>query len=283
MAQLDWLTKHVDDVMLLWPGEARSKGRREDMVYSNKMAEILRCEWMKGCFFLEDGTDLIFAPVAKVNNANMYADATCSISSLPSPTPEDVEAPVEDEIHILNMCARVEKLKLKQIRRAAYQGSHNPEQDIATDKRDSDADNLELHKDDSDENDTAQMPAGFTMQVNDANLELLEYQKEDCAVTQRQVGRRREPRERTFVDSASMEASGAGQLQAMLWTGVLRRSKVIVLEKYEGRGQTLRHPCAIMSSHTPIVATIATRVCSCIVCQDSLATPCTLTTFVQVA
>ena len=234
MAQLEWLTKHKDEVRLLWPGEARSEGRPEENVYSNKIRKIL------GVLVGECGKDWItFTPMAKVNNnANMYADATYSISSLPSPTPEDTEAPSEDEIHKLNMCARDEKLKLKAIKRAAYQRRHNPEQDIATDKHDSDADNLELHKDDSDEDGTAQRPAGFTMtQIDDddANLEFLEYKKEGCAGAQHQVGRRRQPRESMVDDSSSMAASGALQLQAMLWSGALRRSEVRVREKYEER------------------------------------------------
>ena len=92
-------------------------------------------------------------------------------------------------------------------------------------------------QDDGDEDGTAQMPAGFTMtQIDDdANLEFLEYKKEGCAGTQHQVGRRRKPRKSMVDDSSSGAASGAPELQAMLWSGVLRRSDVRVLEKYEGR------------------------------------------------
>jgi hypothetical protein len=236
MAQLEWLTKHKDEVRLLWPGEARSEGRPEENVYSNKIRKIL------GVLVGECGKDWIFTPMAKVNNANMYADATYSISSLPSPTPEDTEAPSEDEIHKLNMCARDAKLKLKEIKRAAYQSRHNPEQDIVTDN--SDTDNLDLcstscGEDDTAEtcaeDDTAEMPAGFTMQIDDANLELEEYSKDVCAGTKHHVGRRRKPRKSMVDDSSSGAASGAPELQAMLWSGVLRRSDVRVLEKYEGR------------------------------------------------
>ena len=241
MAQLEWLTKHVDEVRLLWPGEARAEGRPDDNLYSNKMGRVLEEECGKD-FFIQ------FTPMAKVNNANMYADATYSLSSLPPPTPEDVVAPSQDEIHKLNMCARDAKLKSKEIKRTAYQSRHNPEQDIVTDKHDSDADNLDLRSTscgetayDADtfesctEDDTAERPAGFTMQIDDANLEFLEYKKEGCAGTQHQVGRRRKPRKSMVDDSSSGAASGAPELQAMLWSGVLRRSDVRVLEKYEGR------------------------------------------------
>ena len=73
------------------------------------------------------------------------------------------------------------------------------------------------------------------MQIDDANLELEEYSKDVCAGTKHHVGRRRKPRKSMVDDSSSGAASGAPELQAMLWSGVLRRSDVRVLEKYEGR------------------------------------------------
>ena len=233
MAQLEWLTQHVDEVRLLWPGEARSEGRHDNL-FTN---------YMGGIFVEECGKNLgTFTPMAKVNNANMYADAKYSFSSSLPPIPEDVVAPSQAEIYKLNMCARDAKLKLKEIKRAAYQSRHNPEQDIVMDN--SDTDNLDLcstscGEDDTAEtcaeDDTAEMPAGFTMQIDDANLELEEYSKDVCAGTKHHVGRRRKHRKSMVDDSSSGAASGAPELQAMLWSGVLRRSDVRVLEKYEGR------------------------------------------------
>ena len=90
------------------------------------------------------------------------------VPSLPPPTPEDVVAPSQDEIHKLNMCARDAKLKFKEIKRAAYQSRHNPEQEIVTDKHDSDADNLDLRSTNCGAGNIAEMPAGFTMLIDDA-------------------------------------------------------------------------------------------------------------------